>query len=266
MMNKIITSITALSVAVSACTTGVTPAFAESTKSTIRVVHAIPDAPAVDIYVDDKKTLSSLNYKKVTGYVSLESGKHTIKIYPTSAQGKGTPVAQQDVDLNANWDYTVAATGKLNSPQIRIFSDNLNLPGSGKTNIRVYHLSSNAPAINLAVKDGNILARNLAYGNATEYLQVESKNYQLQIQNAANNEVIYTTSATLASNSVQSIFAFGLINETPAFSTLITVDRRGAGTPATGVERSYAFMTLAATMIAGVGIALKKIAQIQENI
>jgi hypothetical protein len=264
MVNKIITGVTTLSLA-AALLFGATQASAQTNNSTVRVVHASPDAPAVDIYVDDKKTLSSLSFKRVTGYLSLPAGKHNIKVYASTAKGAGAPVAQQDVDLNGGWDYTVAATGRASAVQLRVFSDNLNLPGKGKTNVRVYHLSPNAPAVNLAVKGGNVLARNLSYGNATDYLQLDTKSYQIEVQSATDSKALVTTTANLSANSVQSIFAFGLVGETPAFSTTATVDRRGGTTPATGAEDSFAFMTLVAAMIAGTGIALKKIAVIQER-
>ncbi len=264
MVNKIITGITALSLAAAALVS-VPHASAQANNASIRVVHASPDAPAVDVYVDDKRTLSSLSFRRVTGYLSLPAGKHTVKVYPTSAKGTGTPVAQQDVELNGGWDYTLAATGRASAVQVRVFSDNLNLPGARKTNLRVYHLSPNAPATNLAVKGGEVLARNVAYGNATDYLQLDTKSYQVEVQSATNSQVLATTTVNLAANSVQSVFALGLVGETPAFSTVTTIDRRGTGTPATGAEESFAFMTLVAGMVAATGVALKKIAVIQER-
>lgn len=266
MVNKIITGVTALSLAAAAFGSLITPASAQANNASVRVVHAVPDAQAVDVYVDDKRTLSSLAFKRVTGYLSLPAGRHSVKLYTTTARGQGTPLASQDVDLNGGWDYTIAATGRANGVQLRVFSDNLNLPGQGKTNVRVYHLSPNAPAVNLAVKGGNVLARNLAFGNATDYLQLDTKSYQIEVQNSTNSAVLATTNANLAANSVESVFAFGLVGENPALSTTVTIDRRGTGTPATGAEESFAFMTLAAGMVAAVGIALKKIAVIQERI
>jgi hypothetical protein len=264
MVNKLKLGLATLSVA--AIALAYTPSVsAQGNNATLRVVHASPDAPAVDVYVDDKKTLSSLTYKRVTSYMSIPAGRHSIKVYPTSAKGAGTPVMTQDVELNAGWDYTVAATGKLSSIALRVYSDNLNLPGVGKANVRVYHLSPNAPAVNLAVKEGNVLARNISFPNATDYLQVDAKSYNLDVQTATDSKVVLSTTANLASNSVNSVFAFGLVGETPALSVSSVVDRRGAGTPATGAETSFGFMALIAGMVAASGVALKKIAAIQEQ-
>lgn len=263
MVNKLKISLAGLSVAAALA---FTPAVsAQGNNATIRVVHASPDAPAVDVYVDDKRTLSALTYKRVTSYMSLPAGRHTIKIYPTSAKGAGQPTLTQDVELNAGWDYTVAATGKLANIALRVYSDNLNLPGTGKANVRVYHLSPNAPAVNLAVKEGTTLARGLAFPNATDYLQVDAKTYAIEVQSATDSKALLTTNVTAASNSVNSIFAFGLVGETPALSTTTIVDRRGANTPATGAEQSFGFMALVAGMVAASGLVLKKIAAVSEQ-
>jgi len=282
MVNKIISGVTALSLAAAALSfatsasaqpaspspsaTAQPTASANAGSASVRVIHASPDAPAVDVYVDDKRTLSSLSFKRVTGYLKLPAGRHSVKVYATTARGQGTPVTQQDVDLNNGWDYSLAVTGAVAAPQLRVFSDNLNLPGSGKTNLRVYHLAANAPAVNLAVRGGEVIARNLSSGNATDYLQLDSKSYTVEVQSATNSSVLATTTAALTANSVQSIFAFGGTTGQTAISTLTTIDRRGTGTPATGAEESFAFMALVAGMVAATGVALKKIALIQEKI
>lgn len=269
MLDRLKLGIAAVSISSAAALTFVPGAFAQTNNATLRVVHASPDAPAVDVYIDDKRTLASLNFRRVTGYLSVASGKHTLKVYPTSAAGKGNPVVTQDLDLNAGWDYTVAVTGKLANLQAKVFSDNLNVPGAGKTNVRVYHLSPNAPAINVAVKGGDALVRNLSFPNATDYLQVDSKAYNLEVQSATDSKsVLDLGRVTLPANSVESVFAFGLVGgEKPALSALTVIDRRGAAnTPATGAEQSFGFMVLAAGMVAAAGIVLKKIALVSEQI
>jgi hypothetical protein len=241
---------------------------APTTTASFRAVHASPDAPAVDVYIDDKRTLASLTFRRVTGYAKIPTGRHTVKIYPSSAAGKGNPVLTQDLDLNAGWDYTIAVTGRLANIQAKVFSDNLNVPGVGKTNVRVYHLSPNAPAINVAVKGADTLVRNLSFPNATDYLQVDSKAYNLEVQTATDSKAVLDLGrVTLPSNSVESVFAFGLVGgEKPALSALTVVDRRGAAnTPATGAEQSFGFMALVAGMVAAAGVVLKKIAIVSEQ-
>lgn len=263
--NKIVSGLAALSLASSLFAV---PAFAQTApkNATVRFVHASPDAPAVDIYVDDKRSLAGLGFKYVGRYMSMPSGKHTIKIYASSAKGAGNPVTQTDVELNAGWDYTIAATGKLANVQLKVFSDNLNLPTAGKAKVRAYQLSPTAPAINVAEKGGSTIIRGLSFPNATDYLEVDAKRYNLEVQSATDSKaLLQVPNVTLAANSVESVFAFGLVGETPAFSVTPVMDRRGAATPATGAETSFSFMALAAAMVAAAGLVIKKIALVEEQ-
>jgi hypothetical protein len=243
-------------------------AFAQTNaKASVRVAHASPDAPAVDVYINDRKTLSNLSFKKITAYTALDAGTYTVKIFPVSANGQGNPTLQTQVTLNSGWDYTIAAVGKLENIQARVISDNLNVPGAGKTKIRAYHFSPNAPSVNVGVKNGNNLVLGLAFPNATDYLTVDSGKYNLVVQNASNNEqVLEIPNANLTSNAVQSVFVFGLVGENPALSHVITTDRKAAGTPATGAKDSLLFMIFAATLVGSAGIMLKKMASIEERI
>jgi hypothetical protein len=273
--HKIVSGLTTLSLA---STLFVTPAFAQTSPSpsatattnpgraTIRFVHASPDAPAVDVYMDSTRLLSGIGYKAITRYLTVPAGRHTFKVFPTTAKGAGNPVVQSDVELNAGWDYSIAATGKLAQIQMKVFSDNLNLPSQGKSKIRVYHLSSNAPAVNIAQKGGETIVRGLAYPNATEYLEVDPKAYNLEVQNASDSKaVLDVPNVSFARNSVHSVFAMGLVGDTPALTVTTTVDRKATATPATGAEEHFGFMALVAGMIAATGLVFKKIALVQEQ-
>lgn len=276
--HKLVSGLTTLSLA---STLFVTPAFAQSATTapsptatatpnpgtaTVRFVHASPDAPAVDVYLDDKRLLAGLSFKTITRYMTISAGRHSFKVYPTSAKGTGTPVISSDLELNKGWDYTLAATGKLANVQAKLFSDNLNIPSAGKSKVRVYHLSPNAPAINIAQKGGDAIVRGLSFPNATEYQEVDPKVYNLEVQSTSDSKsVLDVPNVNLGRNSVTSVFAFGLVNDKPALSVATNVDRRAVATPATGAEENFGFMALLAVMTASVGFIIKKIALVQEQ-
>ena len=78
----------------------------------VRVMHASPDAPAVDIFVDGQKAVTALAFPKDTGYVSLPAGKHNVKVFISPSNGSGTPALQADLDIAGGKDYTVLAVGE----------------------------------------------------------------------------------------------------------------------------------------------------------
>lgn len=95
-------------------------ASAQMTDAYMRVVHAVADAPAVDVYVDGTKTVSDAPFKAVTPYGNVPAGSHTVMI--TAAGDPNTVVFDGKVDLTAGTYYTVAAVGYLANLKPKIFT------------------------------------------------------------------------------------------------------------------------------------------------
>ena len=75
----------------------------------IRVGHFAPDAPNVDVYVDDQQILSDFSYGTLSPYLGIEPGTYTVSITPA---GEAEPVLEETVPVDTGY-YTVAAIGEL---------------------------------------------------------------------------------------------------------------------------------------------------------
>jgi hypothetical protein len=51
----------------------------------LRVMHASPDAPAVDIWFDDQPLLTNMSYAQFNNYVEVPAGNHRLTLTPTGA-------------------------------------------------------------------------------------------------------------------------------------------------------------------------------------
>ncbi|MBW3139479.1 DUF4397 domain-containing protein [Ferrimonas balearica] len=78
------------------------------TGAEVRVVHASPDAPEVNVLVDDAVALSDVPYAAASGFLPLSAGPHNLKVEPSAAPG--TYVIDADADFALNTAYTVLAT------------------------------------------------------------------------------------------------------------------------------------------------------------
>ena len=74
----------------------------------VRVVHASPDAPNVDVLLDDAEVLSDVPYLTASGYLEAPADNHNLKV---NAAGTTTTVIDADVSLADGSDYTVIASG-----------------------------------------------------------------------------------------------------------------------------------------------------------
>ncbi|HZG59455.1 MAG TPA: DUF4397 domain-containing protein [Anoxybacillus sp.] len=174
----------------------------------VRVFHASPNAPAVDVYVNGQKVLQELKYKQLSKYLKVPTGQHRIDIYPS---GQTTsPVLSEMVYILPSLRYTIAVVGNVNNLQLLPFFDNPYV-SYGETKVRFVHLSPNAPAVDIAVKDGNVLFNNVRYKEVSDYVKVSAnQKLSLEMRVAGTDNVVLTVpNVRLDSNKSYTIAATG---------------------------------------------------------
>lgn len=80
----------------------------------VRLFHAAPDAPAVDVYADDAPLFENVAFGDSSNYVAVPAGSYTLSVRP--AGDPETTVAAFDVDLELDTAYTANAIGYLEPP------------------------------------------------------------------------------------------------------------------------------------------------------
>ncbi|GAX90680.1 DUF4397 domain-containing protein [Effusibacillus lacus] len=187
----------------------------------VRVVHASPDAPAADVYVDGKPAITGLVFKQATGYLSLSPGRHEVKIYPSSARGKGNPVIKQTLTVEAGMKYSAAAVGKLANLELLVTS-NAKMGTEGKAKVRFIHASPDAPAVDIAVKGGDVLFVNVPFKGIANYQEVTPGKVDLEVRAAGTQDVVLTLPGIeLQPNTVYSVYAAGLVKGKPELGALL---------------------------------------------
>ena len=75
-------------------------------KSNIMVIHASPNAPGVDLLLDNSNAGTNLTFPNNTGYVEITSGMRNIKVNVTGTQ---TTVIEADLSFENNKNYSIFA-------------------------------------------------------------------------------------------------------------------------------------------------------------
>jgi hypothetical protein len=190
--------------------------------SFIRVLHASPNAPAVDVYVNDKLTVRNLPFKGFSNYVRVPAGRYNVKVYPAGRMD--TAVINTNVDIPAKTIITAAAVGSLpNLSLLPVFEPVFNRT-PGKTYIRFAHLSPNAPAVDLISGEQNLFT-DVSFRGVTDYIQVNPGVYSFDV-NASESEdrVLYVPNIRLLPNRIYTIYAVGLVGKNPPLQVLIPLD------------------------------------------
>jgi len=222
------------------------------TKANIRVVHASPDAPAVDILVNDSiKAFENAPFTGITDYAELDADTYNIKVVPSGAMEP--VVIEADLPLMEDKDYTVVAVGLLADIEPLVLEDNNAMPAAGKAHVRFVHASPDAPAVDIAVTGGPVLFSNIPFKGIGDYLPVDAATYDLEVRLAGTETVALSVPGVmLDEGNVYTIFAMGLAGGEPALQAVPSLDASyPAMLPETGAAGPNIYLILL-----GLGLAL----------
>jgi LPXTG-motif cell wall-anchored protein len=200
-----------------------TAAFAQGGQASVRVIHASPDAPAVDIWIDGNVAISDVAFAEVTDYADLAPSTYNVQVSPTGATEP--IVIDADLELSADTDYSVAAVGTLENIEPLVLIDNNAAPAEGKAHVRFVHASPDAPAVDIAVTGGPVLFSNIEFKGVGDYLPVDAGTYDLEARVAGTETVALSVpGVALEAGTVYTIWAMGLVEGEPTLRAVPSVD------------------------------------------
>jgi hypothetical protein len=206
----------------------------------VRVLHASPDAPAVDVYLDDTivGALTNVPFGTISGYLEIPAGDHNVKVYATGSTTD--PVIDADVSLTTGAKYTIAATDALASITAQVLQDQPS-PDCDGASVRVVHFSADAPAVDVATAGSDpadAVVKNLEYPNASGYAALPAGSYDLEVRLAGTTTVaLALPDVAVEACNAYSVFAIGSAATPPvgdnALQVAVAVDATASAGPGT---------------------------------
>lgn len=229
-----------------------TSALAVDGKARVRVVHASPDAPAVDVWVNGSVAFANAPFQGITDYAELDPATYSVQVSPAGATEP--IVINADLELMADTDHTVVAVGKLESIEPLVLIDSNSAPEAGKAHVRFVHASPDAPSVDIAVAGGPVLFADIPFKGVGDYLPVDAGTYDLEARVAGTETVALSVpGVALEAGNVYTIFAMGLVEGDPALAAVPSVDASYPTTlPTTGGEVTNLWLVT----LVGAGLAL----------
>ncbi|MFM1857794.1 MAG: hypothetical protein RLZ05_854 [Bacteroidota bacterium] len=186
--------------------------------SSVNVIHASPDAPGVDLLVDNLKVnTAALNFPEATGYLKVSAGTRNIKI---NATGTNNSVINANLTFSADKYYSVFAYNQLASIAAILVEDNLEVPATGQAHIRFFHLSPDAPAVTVGTLSGTTFTpvfANRSFETQTtasanqSFTPVAAGTYTFDVQ-ANGASVLTLSNIVLQAGKIYTVFAKGLVS------------------------------------------------------
>lgn len=201
--------------------------FAQTAK--VQVIHNCADAAAsqVDVYVNGNLTLNDFGFRKSTPFLDLPAGVNiNVGIAPASSTSINDTIVSFNYNLMNGSKYVLVASGIVSpsgynpSPafNLEVFPmGRLTASNPANTDVLVMHGSTDAPTVDVKLPLGATLINDISYPSfTTDYLELPTADYNIQVRNAAGTDVVAEYQAPLSTLSLQGqalvVLASGFLN------------------------------------------------------
>lgn len=191
----------------------------------LRVVHASPDAPNVDVLVDGGAVLTNVPFGAASDYLEVNPDRYQVQVVPAGAT---TPVViDASLTLNPGGSYTVLATGELAEIAPLVLGDDRSEPAAGQVKIRVVHAAPAAAGVDVYatapgadINTATPVLVNVPFRGVSGYLAVPAGEYQLRVTPTGTKTVAINATVDLMAGQVR---------------TVVALDAVGGGAPLTAI-------------------------------
>lgn len=231
----------------------------------LRVVHASPNSPHIDVYLDHgkKPAIPDLAYDDATdGYLPIPAGEHQVTI--TAVKDPKTVVFDAKVTFKGGSAMTVVAEGQLADKTfaVRIFTDDVSAT-KGKARVIVIHAIPDVGNVDVLTADfKTVVVDNLAFGSSIS-LDVPAGKYDLVVVPHGKKEVVFDLKGSkLDANTIYTLVATGKLTGKDAVKVkllaYVTVPVPGFLPPPVATMAPTMAATMKATMAGTMAATPKK--------
>jgi hypothetical protein len=157
--------------------------------TSIQVIHASPDAPAVDIVVNGDVLVPGLPFPVATGDVLVPGGSYNVQVTVAGNPG-AIAIGPVDLDLAPAVHHTVLAVGELAAIEPLILTDDRR-PVATNAKVRIVHASPGAGSVDIYVTavgaDINLedpTLTNVAFKDNTGFLALPAGDFDVTVTGA----------------------------------------------------------------------------------
>lgn len=183
-----------------------------SPDATVRVLHASPGSPAIDVLVNGQAFVKNLAFGSVTDYAPLKAGDYKVQIVPTG-QSPDNAVVSKDITVDAGQAYIIAVENPLKDIKAEIYKINLDAVKPGKARVRAIHASPDAGKVDIAITGGDKLFTGLSQGDTSDYKDVDAARYSFDVRGDKDRVLFTATGVEIAEGNVYDIFAIGQVGD-----------------------------------------------------
>lgn len=190
----------------------------------IRVVHAAPSGPNVDLFAGDLLLFDALGFKSVTPYRAVDGQRYAFALRP-AGMTRAKPLSSNTEDLEDGDYYTAfAMPGDGQGLSLRVVNDHFSQPAAGQAQLRVVHAGVDAGTLDLRASGATEpLFDDVEYQAVSDYRDVAPLTGAIQIV-GGNATVLATVNSHLEAGRFYTIVIVGHARAAPTLEAFLIED------------------------------------------
>ena len=187
-------------------------------KGELRVIHASPDAPPVNILLNGDEAIADLDYAQSTGFTKLKPGSYDIQVEGIIPGGNATVIDVPGFEITKESSPTVIAVNTVSSIEPIVVEESASTPEDNQVALVVAHAAPVAGAVDVYLTapgddiSGYSPAFSFDYKGSVDAGALDAGEVEIQV--AIGSTVVYNSGAVdLTAFAGQSIMIVALNSE-----------------------------------------------------
>src|SRR5215204_4227515 len=190
--------------------------------ATLRVLHASPGAPEVDVLVDGQPLLANLAYGTASSYATLTAEEHRVQVV-ASGQTADAAVVDETIDAAPGQAYLLAVFGLLNEIGGAVYEVDLSEIEPGNARVRLINFSPDAGEIDLLETGGDEWFGDVDLGGAADYRDIPPGTYRADVRGEDDRTLLTVSELPFEETRVHDIVVLGQVaDDSLELQSLIT--------------------------------------------
>jgi hypothetical protein len=190
--------------------------------SFLEVLHALPGAGEVDVYINEELLEENLAYKGMSRFLPIGPGNNRIQVF--AASSKTNPILDTEVELPPSSVITLAIIGMVSEAEVLPILQPVNDINPREVEIRFVHLSPDAPTLNLVLNDNSVFS-SVGYKQVTDYSVIAPGEHNVQLRPSDDLDIILAeNNLVFSAGKAYTIYGVGLNDGTPGLEIIYFED------------------------------------------
>jgi hypothetical protein len=160
-----------------------------SDQATLRVVHAVSDAPRVNVYLNDDQVLADVDFRTGSAFLPIAAGTYDVRVEAIVPSGNLDVIDVPDVEFASNSATTIAAIGDVSEASVAPLplAEPTEAISAGNFRLQVTHASPEVGPVYIALTTPELPIDQAAFVGPLSYTETfgpgefAAGNYQVRV-------------------------------------------------------------------------------------